>query len=141
MGLFTKSTIEVKVQVNQPINKVWDFFTQEEHILQWHCPNNEWSCCSVKNDFVKGGRFSYIMKTNDQIMSNTLEGIYTNIELYKQISYKLGDGRDVKINFKNRVSGIVDIIQIIEPEKINPKELQRGGWQALLDSFKKYAEK
>jgi hypothetical protein len=51
----------------------------------------------------------------------------------------MGDGRKVTIQFTGK-GNETKVVETFEAESTNPVEMQRGGWQAILDNFKKYAE-
>lgn len=50
------------------------------------------------------------------------------------------DGRVVSVKFSNNENNNVDVIISFDPENENPLEMQREGWQNILDNFKKYVE-
>ncbi|HUM47973.1 MAG TPA: polyketide cyclase, partial [Chitinophagales bacterium] len=55
------------------------------------------------------------------------------------LEYAIGDGRKVKFQFSGN-GDQTKVVETFEPENENPIEMQRGGWQAILDNFKKYTE-
>ena len=73
-------------------------------------------------------------------MSFDFWGTYENIEIEKSIEILLGDGRKMKVNFDSSDTGTI-VTEEFEPEQENPTEMQRAGWQMILDNFKKYVEK
>jgi Activator of Hsp90 ATPase homolog 1-like protein len=76
------------------------------------------------------------MAAKDNSMSFDFEGTYTNVIEFKLIEYTIVDGRRVKISFEETQNGI-EIIESFEPENLNSEELQRQGWQSIIDNFKK----
>ena len=50
------------------------------------------------------------------------------------------DGRKVEIIFQSHNSQETKIDIVFDPESINPIEMQKEGWQAILDNFCHYAE-
>ena len=57
----------------------------------------------------------------------------------KKIDYTIPDGRKVEITFTNM--GIATIVtEKFDPEKENTNEVQKEGWQSILNNFKKYVE-
>ncbi|MES1181313.1 MAG: SRPBCC domain-containing protein, partial [Flavobacterium sp.] len=64
---------------------------------------------------------------------------YTLVKQNEAIEYVMADGRKVEISFKETPNG-VEVIESFDPETQNPEEMQRGGWQAILDNFKSYVE-
>jgi uncharacterized protein YndB with AHSA1/START domain len=131
--------ITVSTTVNAPIEKVWEYWIQPEHITQWYHASDDWHAPHVENDLKVDGRFKTNMAAKDGSASFDFEGIYSNIDQNKFIEYNMADGRNVKIYFETLPEGI-KLTETFDPENINSEELQRTGWQAILDNFKKYAE-
>ena len=131
--------ITVQNTINASIDKVWEFWTQPEHIKNWSFASAEWHTPYAENDLREGGKFSSTMAAKDGSMSFDFGGEYTLVEKNKAIQYVLGDGRKVEISFTETPNG-VEIIESFDPETQNPEEMQRGGWQAILDNFKSYVE-
>ena len=131
--------ITIQKTVNASIDKVWDFWTTPEHITKWSFASPDWHTPHAENDLREGGKFSSTMAAKDGSMSFDFGGEYTLVEKNKAIEYILEDGRKVEISFTETPSG-VEIIQSFDPETQNSEEMQRGGWQAILDNFKSYTE-
>lgn len=131
--------ITVKTTVSTSIEKAWDFWTNPKHITKWNNASDDWHCPKALNDLKTGGKFSFTMAAKDNSMSFDFEGTYTNVIEFKLIEYTIVDGRKVKISFEETQNGI-EIIESFEPENMNPEEMQRQGWQSIIDNFKKYAE-
>lgn len=131
--------IAVQNVVKADINKVWEFWTLPEHITKWNFASPDWYTPYAENDLKTGGKFKLTMAAKDGSMSFDFEGEYTLVVQNKTIEYLIADGRKVEITFNETPNG-VEIIEKFVPETINPEEMQRGGWQAILDSFKHYVE-
>ena len=131
--------ITIQNTINASIDKIWDYWTLPEHITKWSFASPDWHTPHAENDLREGGKFSSTMAAKDGSMSFDFGGEYTLVEKNKAIEYILGDGRKVEISFTETPSG-VEIIQSFDPETQNPEEMQRGGWQAILDNFKSYTE-
>ncbi len=132
--------ITVSVIINAPLEKVWDCFTKPEHITGWAFASNDWEAPKAENDLREGGRFTTVMAAKDKSASFEFGGIYTLVEDKKRIDYLMDEaGRNVKTQFTETPEG-VKIMQTFDPEKSNPEEMQRAGWQSILDNFKKYTE-
>lgn len=131
--------ITVQNTVNASINKVWDFWTLPEHITKWSFASPDWHTPYAENDLQEGGKFKSTMAAKDGSMSFDFEGEYTLVQPNENIEYIMADGRKVEITFKETENG-VEIIESFDPETQNPEEMQRGGWQAILDNFKNYVE-
>ncbi len=131
--------ITVQTTVNAPLEKVWECWTEPKHITGWAFADASWEARDPENDLQVGGRFKTTMGAKDGSVSFDFTGAYTAVEPHKHIAYTLDDGRKVTINFEGTGEG-VKIVQTFDPENQNPEEMQRGGWQAFLDNFKKYVE-
>jgi len=131
--------ITIQNTINASIDKVWEFWTLPEHITKWSFASPDWHTPYAENDLREGGKFSSTMAAKDGSMSFDFGGEYTLVEKNKAIEYILGDGRKVEISFTETPKG-VEIIESFDPETENPEEMQRGGWQAILDNFKSYVE-
>lgn len=132
-------SITIYTSVNASIEKVWDYWTNPKHIVNWNNASDDWHTPSAKNDLKVGGTFICTMAAKDGSMSFDFEGKYSEIDTYKKIVYQIADGRNVSITF-NIIDEKVIITETFEPETENSLELQRGGWQAILTNFKKYTE-
>ena len=132
--------ITVKCKVEAPIEEVWKLWTTPEHITKWNNASEDWHTPYSENDLRVGGKFKSTMASKDGTMSFDFEGIYTEVKNHSFIEYKLADERKVDIYFIGLEDG-VEIIESFDPENQNSEEMQREGWQAILDNFKKYAER
>lgn len=131
--------ITVKCKVEASIEEVWKFWTTPEHITKWNNASEDWHTPYAENDLRVDGKFKSTMASKDGTMSFDFEGVYTEVKNHSFIEYKLADGRKVDIYFIGLEDG-VEIIESFDPENENSEEMQREGWQAILDNFKKYAE-
>jgi uncharacterized protein YndB with AHSA1/START domain len=139
METATPTTIIVETTVNAPVEKVWEAWTKPEHIIQWSFASEDWHTPWAKNDLREGGNFSSRMEAKDGSMGFEFGGVYDTVITNDQITYTMGDGRKVNIQFTSDGNS-TRIVQSFEAESQNPIEMQRGGWQAILDNFKKYTE-
>lgn len=131
--------ITVQVHINASKEKVWECFTVADHIVNWNFASDDWFCPKAINELIQGGNFTYTMAAKDGSMSFDFTGRFSKIIDYRQLNYILGDGRTVEISFEEK-DGACQIIEKFEAEKENSDELQRNGWQAILNNFKKYVE-
>ena len=131
--------ITVETLVNSPVAKVWELWTSPVHITHWNHASDDWFTPWAENDLQVGGKFRSRMEAKDGSFGFDFEGIYDVVEENQLIEYSCGDGRKVRIEFKEE-GGSTHVTESFEAESINPVELQRGGWQAIMDNFKKYAE-
>jgi uncharacterized protein YndB with AHSA1/START domain len=131
--------IVVQTKVNASIEVVWKLWTSPEHVVKWNNASDDWHTPHAENDLKVGGKFKYTMAAKDGTMSFDFEGVYTNIKKHALIAYEMADGRKVKIVFEKDTEAI-KITESFDPETENSEEMQKNGWQAILDNFKKYAE-
>ncbi|HNW97885.1 MAG TPA: SRPBCC family protein [Bacteroidales bacterium] len=131
--------ITVETIINAPIEKVWDFWSLPEHIIKWNFASNDWHTPKATNKLHNGGKFNYRMEAKDGSFGFDFWGTYNKIITHKLISYTLGDGRKVEITFTAKGNN-TEVIETFEAESTNPAEMQKVGWQAILDNFKKYVE-
>lgn len=134
-----KVLISVQTVVDSPVKEVWKRWTTPEDIVKWNYALDTWHTTKSENDLRVGGRFSSRMEARDGSAGFDFGGIYTNIIEYGFISYILDDGRTVSITF-SEMGNITGIVETFEAEIFNNPEMQRNGWQAILDNFKKYTE-
>ncbi len=132
--------ITVKCTINSDIDKVWEAWTEPNHIIKWNFASDEWCCPSAENDLKAGGKFSSRMKAKDGSMGFDFEGIYDEVKEKELISYKMQDGRKVDIKF-NSSGNNVEVVETFDAEGTNADEQQRAGWQSILNNFKNYVEK
>ena len=134
-----KTTITVETTVNAPVQKVWEFWTGPEHIVKWNNASDDWHTPRAENDLRVGGKFLSRMEAKDGSFGFDFGGIYDEVTTNEVIAYTIDDGRKVKITFSPS-GNETRIVETFEAESMNSIELQRTGWQAILDNFKKYAE-
>lgn len=133
------STITVVALVNAPVEKVWTCWTEPAHIMNWNNASPDWHTPHAENDLRVGGHFISRMEAKDGSFGFDFKGEYTAVDLHQKIAYTLEDGRRVEVGFfPDGVSS--RIVETFEMETVNSPELQRAGWQAILDNFKRYTE-
>ena len=137
MKEFTK--LNIQAMINAPIAKAWECYTLPEHIIHWNFADESWHCPSAENDLRIGGKFKSRMEAKDESFGFDFEGIYEAVEIENYLCYVLEDDRKVKVWFEPNEASTKVIVKF-DAENENPLELQQGGWQAILNNFKKYAE-
>lgn len=133
------SPITVETLVNVLPEKAWEFFTKPEHITGWNFASDDWHAPKATNDLRVGGTFTCRMESKDGAQGFDFSGTYEEVVLHEHIRYVMEDGRKVSVLFKNE-GGKTRVTETFDPETENPPEMQKGGWQSILDNFKKYAE-
>jgi uncharacterized protein YndB with AHSA1/START domain len=136
----TMTRITVSALVNKPVADVWNTWTDPKHIMQWNAATDDWHCPKAENDLRTGGKFSSTMAARDGSFSFDFEGVYDDVQTHKRIAYTMADGRTCEILFTEENGG-TRVAESFDAESQNPVEMQRGGWQAILDRFKAYAER
>lgn len=134
-----KTAITVEALIRAPIEKVWSSWTDPKHITKWNQASEDWHSPHAENNLRTGGKFKTTMAAKDGSMSFDFEGVYTKVQQHKVIEYAMADGRKVSVVFSQN-GNQTKVVETFDPENENPIEMQRGGWQAILDSFKKYTE-
>lgn len=134
-----KTVVTIENTINAPVEKVWEYWSKPEHIIKWNSASEDWHTPHAENDLREGGKFVSRMEAKDGSMGFDFGGVYDVVRKNEYIEYTMGDNRKVKNNFTaqgNKTKVVVNF----EAETENPVEMQKGGWQAILDSFKKYVE-
>ncbi|UAY51515.1 SRPBCC family protein [Ferruginibacter albus] len=139
METATKTAITIEATVNAPIEKVWKYWTEAEHVKNWNTASPDWHCPKAENDLRVGGNFSFTMAAKDGSFSFDFGGVYDEVKTNQKIAYTLGDGRKVDTIFTDN-GNETKIVSTFEAENQNPVEMQKNGWQAILNNFKKYTE-
>ncbi len=133
------SPITIKTIINAPISKVWEYWNKPEHIEHWAFASDDWEAYGAENDLRTGGKFKTTMAAKDKSFSFDFGGTYTVVQEHELIEYDMDDKRHVKIEFSETPEGVL-VVQTFDPEQENTEELQRTGWHAILNNFKKYVE-
>jgi uncharacterized protein YndB with AHSA1/START domain len=131
--------ITVQNTIEAPIEIVWEYWTNPEHVKNWNFASNDWHCPRASSDFIVDGEFHYIMAAKDGSVEFDFCGTFTNIVLHQSIQIFLEDGREVRLQF-TKEGAATKLIETFEPEEVNSLELQKQGWQAILNNFKSYVE-
>ncbi len=133
----TRITVQTTIGANT--KKVWDYYTRPEHITKWNFASDDWQCPSATNDMRVGGKYSSRMEAKDGSWGFDFEAIYDEVVAHEKFTYTMTDGRKVTTRFENQ-GNTTNVITTFDAEHENPIDLQRDGWQAILDNFKKYVE-
>jgi uncharacterized protein YndB with AHSA1/START domain len=134
-----KKRITVENTINAPVETIWKAWTTPEDIQQWNSANEDWHTPHAENDLRTGGKFVARMEAKDGSFGFDFGGVYDEVEEYKKIAYTMGDGRQVQVSFEAD-GDQTKVTETFDAETQNSPEMQRAGWQAILDNFKKYVE-
>lgn len=131
--------IKVQNTIDSSIEKVWNLWTSPEHIQKWNYAFEEWYTPYAENDLQVNGKFKYEMGTKDKSEGFDFEGIYTKLEKFRLIEYKLLDNRTGAIYFEE-IGSKVKLTEVFEPTKKDSESMQKQWCQNVIDNFKKYVE-
>ena len=131
--------ITVQTTINAPIARVWDCWNKPDHITGWAFASNDWEAPNAENDLRVGGKFKTAMAAKDKSAGFDFTGTYTAVKLNELIEYDIDDGRHVRVEFMPTPNG-TRVTETFDPDREYPQEMQRSGWQAILDNFKKHVE-
>lgn len=132
-------SIIVAVRISAPVEKAWRYFNDPEHVTKWNHASDDWHSPRAQNDLRPGGIFNYRMESKDGSEGFDFTGTYSEIVPLEKIAYVMLGGRKVTVTFKEEGESTV-VTTTFDPETQNPPDMQRAGWQAILDNFKKHAE-
>jgi len=136
-----KITISALIEAN--LEQTWNCYTLPTHITQWNFAAHSWHCPHAENDLKVGGKYIARMEAKDGSFGFDFEGIYNKVELNKELSYHLGatlgEGREVTTLFEHQGENTL-VTTTFDPENENPVDMQKMGWQMILDNFKSYVE-
>ncbi|SEF75522.1 SRPBCC family protein [Sphingobacterium lactis] len=135
----TKKRIQIDTSINAPVTQVWDAYNTPEDIKMWNHASDDWECPSSENDLRVGGKFKNKMAAKDGSFSFDFEGTYTEVTPNKSISYVLGDERQADITFQEE-AGKTNMNIVFDADDTHDAEMQRSGWQSILDNFRKHVE-
>ena len=139
METTSRTLITIENTVKAPVEKVWKYWTSPEHIIKWNNASDDWHTPSATNDLRVGGRFVSRMEAKDGSMGFDFGGTYNEVKTNEKIVYTMDDNRKADITF-TKTGNQTKVVIVFEAENENPVEMQCGGWQAILDNFKKHAE-
>ena len=131
--------ITIASHAKAPIDAVWRAWNNPADIMQWNAASPDWHTTKSTVDLREGGKFLSRMEAKDGSFGFDFEGIYSRVVPNKVIEYAMPDGRQVEVEFTERAGG-VDIRSTFDAETQNPPEMQREGWQAILDNFVRHVE-
>jgi uncharacterized protein YndB with AHSA1/START domain len=134
-----KHKINIKSLISAESSFVWNCYTQPSHIVNWNFASDDWHCPSAENDLQVGGKYRVRMEAKDGSFGFDLEATYTELEDGSRFVFVMTDDREVSFTISPEGNNTLVSIEF-EAENMNPLEMQRAGWQAILDNFKKYVE-
>jgi uncharacterized protein YndB with AHSA1/START domain len=133
------SKIKIEAVIAKDTKKVWEYWTKPEHITKWNFASDDWQCPHAKSDLRVGGTYAARMEAKDGSFGFDFEAVYDEVVVQKRIAYTMADGRRAITDFEN-LGHETKVTTTFDAEKENSEEMQRQGWQAILNNFKRYAE-
>jgi predicted 3-demethylubiquinone-9 3-methyltransferase (glyoxalase superfamily)/uncharacterized protein YndB with AHSA1/START domain len=134
------AVVTVQATLQAPVEKVWQMWTEAEHISGWNFASEDWCSPRAENDLRPGGKFNYRMEAKDGSMGFDYCGTYLAVNALKNLEYALDDGRKVQVHFSAVDGGGTFVMENFEADSSHPVAMQQAGWQAILENFKKYVE-
>lgn len=139
MQSMSQEKITVNATIKAPRKKVWEYYTQPEHITKWNFASPTWHCPLASNDLKVGGRYFARMEAKDKSFGFDFEAVYTHIQVEENFIYQFA-GRTVCVEFISLTDIQTEVRITFDPETENPIDMQRNGWQSIVDNFKNYAQ-
>jgi hypothetical protein len=78
------------------------------------------------------------MEARDGSFGFDFDAVYTEINIGENFTYEFG-GRYATVTFIE-INEQTEVVITFDPETENSIELQRAGWQSILNNFKNYTE-
>lgn len=132
--------ITVETHVAAPPDRAWRAFTTPAAITEWNFATPDWCCPSAEVDLRVGGAYSARMVARDGSMGFDFAGTYDEVEPERALTLRLLDGRYARTTFETEAGG-TRVRTVFDPESENPAEMQRDGWQAILDNYAAYVRR
>ena len=139
MEQISKTEITVETIINAPVEKVWEYWTKPEHIIKWNNASEDWHTPRAENDLRVGGRFVSRMEAKNGSMGFDFGGVYDEVRNNEYIEYTMDDQRKVKITFSGS-GNETKVVESFEAEETHSIDMQRQGWQNIIDNFKSYID-
>ena len=138
-GTTEPGKVTISALVQAPAEKVWAAWTEPAHITQWNFADPSWCCPSASSDLREGGTYTARMEARDGSFGFDFGGTFHKVDPGREIGLTLGDGRRADTTFAPEKGGI-RVTTVFDAEGMHPVDMQRGGWQAILNNFKTHAE-
>jgi uncharacterized protein YndB with AHSA1/START domain len=131
--------ITIEVTVAQSAEIVWDHYTNPKHIVNWNFASDDWHCPKAENNPIVGGTYFSRMEAKDGSFGFDFKAVYDEVIPNEKLVYTLEDGRKVTTLFE-KIGNTTKVTTVFEAENQNPVDMQKAGWQAILNNFKSYVE-
>ncbi|WP_274427342.1 SRPBCC family protein [Chelativorans sp. YIM 93263] len=135
----TNQQITVATTIAAPVERVWEAYTTPAEITQWNFASDDWCCPSAEADLRVGGAYKARMEAKDGSFGFDFDAVYEEVEPYKAITLAMNDGRKARTTFEDAGEG-TNVAITFDAETQNSIEMQRDGWQAILNNFGSYVQ-
>lgn len=136
----TFQKITISTTTSATVERAWQAFTTPADITRWNFANDDWCCPSAKADLRVGGAYKARMEAKDKSFGFDFEAVYEEVEPHKSVTLLMGDGRRARTTFEAEGTG-TKVTTVFDAEAQNSIEVQRNGWQAILDNFRRHIER
>lgn len=130
--------ITVSTIVNSDLATVWNAWNTPADIMQWNAASDDWHTTASEVDLREGGTYRSRMEAKDGSMGFDFGGTYTKVVEQERVESRFGD-RMLVVVFTPVDDGI-KVEETFDAEDENPIEMQRAGWQSILDNFARHVE-
>lgn len=135
---FMTNKITVETTIAAPIEEIWRAWSTPEDIKQWNAASDDWHTTKSEVDLRVGGAFSSRMEAKDGSIGFDFAGTYKKVVEHKLIESAFGD-RTLVVEFIPGHEGVT-VRETFDADTTHSVEQQRGGWQAILNNFKRHVE-
>ena len=135
----TTEQITVEALVAAPLDTVWQCWTEPDHVTQWNFASDDWCCPSAETDLRVGGRYKARMEAKDGSFGFDFAASFEEVAPRQAITLLMDDGRRARTTFEP-ADGMTKVTTVFDAEAENSRDMQRDGWQSILDNFKVHAE-
>ena len=132
--------VTITAVISAPVERVWEAFTTPTDITQWNFANDDWWCPRAEVDLRVGGIHKARMEAKDGSFGFDFEGVYGEVDPYRAVTLEMGDGRKARTTFEGKGNSTT-VTTVFDAEEQNSIDMQRTGWQAILDNFRRYVER
>lgn len=136
----TTPKITISTTTSASVGRAWRAFTTPADIIHWNFANDDWSCPSAEIDLRVGGAYKARMEAKDKSFGFDFEAVYEEVEPHKALTLLMGDGRRARTTFE-AVGTETKVTTVFDAEAQNSLDMQRSGWQAILDNFRRHIER
>lgn len=134
-----ENKITISAIIKADTKKVWNYYTQPKHIINWNFADPSWHCPEATNDMKIGGHYKARMEAKDGSYGFDFEAVYTEIIDGKSFTYEFGNRYSI-VSLEQHSDNETELKIVFDPENENSVEMQKQGWQSILNNFKEYTE-